>query len=83
MSEISPKTSETEKKRQTGSIRKLKEGYGFIAGDDGENYFFHWSAMELTSKDFRDLSVRERVSYHIISGPAGPRAIMVRVIAEA
>ena len=69
--------------RQTGSIRKLKEGYGFIAGDDGENYFFHWSAMELTSKDFRDLAVRERVSYHIISGPLGPRAIMVRVIAEA
>jgi cold shock protein len=66
--------------RKSGSIRKLKQGYGFIAADDGQNYFFHWTAMEATSKDFRDLVERERVDFIVIESDRGPRAIQVRVI---
>jgi cold shock CspA family protein len=70
--------------RTTGAIRKLKEGYGFIAGDDGRDYFFHWSAMERTGKNFRDLSLQERVEFCIVkfmqSGQEKYRAVQVRVM---
>lgn len=72
---------EPEEVRETGAIRKLKEdGYGFIAGDDGRDYFFHWSAMEMTSKNFRELKVQERVTFLVINGSKGPRAVQVRVL---
>jgi len=70
--------------RLTGAIRKLKEGYGFIAGDDGQDYFFHWSAMERTGKNFRDLAIQERVDFNLIEvdTPEGKRrrAVGVRVV---
>lgn len=65
---------------QRGKVRKLKEGYGFIAGDDGLDYFFHWTSMQQTSKNFRELLVLDRVEFTIIKGDKGPRAIEVRVI---
>lgn len=69
--------------RMTGAVRKLsKDGYGFIAADDGQDYFFHWSACDVSSKDFRALIVRERVSFVLTSSPKGPRAIQVRVISN-
>ena len=49
--------------RLQGSVRKLKSGYGFIAGDDGHDYFFHWSGMRKDSRDFRELEVRDRVDF--------------------
>lgn len=64
----------------TGSIRALKKGFGFIAGDDGQDYFFHWSAMLRTTKNFRELSMQERVEFRIFIGPNGPRAIEVEVL---
>lgn len=66
--------------RIQGSIRKLKGSFGFIAGDDGRDYFFHWSGMEKTSKNFRELEIQDRVSYMIAESPKGPRAIQIRVI---
>jgi cold shock CspA family protein len=70
--------------RITGAVRKLKEGYGFIAGDDGRDYFFHWSAMERTGKNFRDLSIQERVEFYIVKFTKGGedkyRAVQVRVL---
>jgi cold shock CspA family protein len=70
--------------RITGAIRKLKEGYGFIAGDDGKDYFFHWSAMERTGKNFRDLAVQERVEFSIVEVQDAKdtkwRAVQVRVL---
>lgn len=80
-SETSAHTSNT---RITGAIRKLKEGYGFIAGDDGKDYFFHWSAMERTGKNFRELSVQERVEFSIVEvherNETKWRAVQVRVL---
>lgn len=67
-----------------GKVRKLKEGFGFIAGDDGRDYFFHWTAMQRTSKNFRDLEVLDRVEGSIIESDEnlkrGPRLIEIRVI---
>lgn len=72
----------TEAERLEGAVRKLKQdrGFGFIAGDDGIDYFFHWSSMEKTSKDFRELEVQDRVSFLVVVGDKGPRAIQIRVI---
>lgn len=65
-----------------GKVRKLKEGFGFIAGDDGRDYFFHWTAMQQTSTNFRDLKVLDRVEGSVIEGEEhrGPRLIEVRTI---
>jgi cold shock CspA family protein len=49
--------------RTTGSIRKLLSTYGFIAGDDGIDYFLHWSGMDRRSIDFRRLAIQQRVSF--------------------
>jgi len=66
--------------RLTGAIRKLKDSFGFIAGDDGRDYFFHWSTMERTGKNFRELVIQERVSFLLAESDRGPRAVQVRVI---
>jgi cold shock CspA family protein len=65
-----------------GKVRKLKEGFGFIAGDDGRDYFFHWTALQRTTKNFRDLELLDRVEGLIIEGTElrGPRLIEIRVI---
>ena len=63
----------------TGAIRALKGTFGFIAGDDGTDYFFHWSAMHPDGKNFRDLILQERVEFEIFSGERGVRAVSVRV----
>jgi Cold shock proteins len=77
-------TTSSSNSRITGAIRKLKEGYGFIAGDDGKDYFFHWSAMERTGKNFRDLAIQERVEFNVVeihgSSETKWRAVGVRVL---
>lgn len=55
--------------RLQGSVRKLKDGYGFLAGDDGKDYFFHWSGMRKESRDFRQLEVRDRLEFSWCMAP--------------
>jgi len=66
-------------RKENGVVRKLKDGFGFIAGNDGKDYFFHWSAMQKTTKDFRQLEVGDRVEFLCLDAEKGPRAIEVRV----
>lgn len=67
-----------------GSVRKLRQdrGYGFIAGDDGIDYFFHWTGMDRDSvRDFRALEIYDRVEFeYIMQTDKGPRAIKIRVV---
>lgn len=63
-----------------GKIRKLKEGFGFIAGDDGNDYFFHWTALQQTTKAFKDLALLDRIEGIVVRGDKGPRMIEIRVI---
>lgn len=65
----------------TGVVRKLRDGYGFIAGNDGVDYFLHWTAMVEHGPTFRDLKVGNRVLFQIHNAPKGPRAIEVSVAA--
>jgi CspA family cold shock protein len=63
----------------TGSVKKVvsERGFGFIAADDGQEYFFHRSGLD-SSLDFDRLGAGERVSFDIERSDKGPRARQVR-----
>jgi len=60
-----------------GTIKKIvsERGFGFIAGSDGSEYFFHRDCVE----DFDSLRGGESVTFNVESSPKGPRAGQVRV----
>jgi CspA family cold shock protein len=62
----------------TGTIKKVvaDRGFGFIAAEDGKEYFFHRGALQ-PSLDFDRLSGGERVSFEVEASPKGPRATHV------
>ena len=61
----------------TGTIKKIvsERGFGFIAAEDGKEFFFHKSGTE---GDFDSLMGGEKVSFEIETSPKGPRARSVR-----
>jgi len=64
---------------ETGVVRKLKEGFGFIAGNDGQDYFFHYTALQKSQGvEFSDLEIGDRVEFLCLEAPKGPRAIEIR-----
>lgn len=63
----------------TGKIRMFEEkrGFGFIVGEDGKDYFFHFTALKnIKSKDVR---TDMEVTFEAGRGPKGPRAEEVYV----
>jgi cold shock CspA family protein len=67
-----------------GTIARMApaEGFGFIDGDDGHEYFFHRTALNATR--FEDLAPGVAVDFRIGRGEGdrpdeGPRAIFVRL----
>jgi len=62
----------------TGTIKKVvsDRGFGFIAGEDGKEYFFHRGGV-LAPLDFDRLAGGEHVSFEIEQSPKGPRAVQV------
>jgi CspA family cold shock protein len=64
----------------TGKIARVVQdkGFGFISGDDGQDYFFHRSAVQ--DAEFDHLTAGTRVSFEASHGPKGLRAEAVRVV---
>lgn len=64
----------------SGTIKKLvpDRGFGFIAADDGKEYFFHRSGLD-SLISFDNLVGGESVTFEIEPSPKGPRANRVRV----
>lgn len=62
-----------------GTIKKLvgDRGFGFIAAEDGKEYFFHRSGLDGVL-NFDSLAGGERVNFEIEPSPKGPRAFRVR-----
>jgi len=60
-----------------GTVKKIvsDRGFGFIASEDGKEYFFHRSSTE----NFDALQGGERVTFEIEPSVKGPRAGRVRV----
>ena len=59
----------------TGTIKKVvsDRGFGFIAAEDGKEYFFHRDGLT-SSLDFDRLAGGEKVSFEIEANPRGARA---------
>ena len=65
----------------SGKVKEIRDAYGFIAGDDGKDYFMHRSDL-VTPTRFDDLNEGDRVEFEVVvPAPAkGPRASNVRRI---
>jgi CspA family cold shock protein len=63
-----------------GTIKRLvrDKGFGFIAADDGQEYFFHQSACQGTA--FTALREGQAVTFDRGQGPKGPRGENVRTV---
>jgi CspA family cold shock protein len=59
----------------TGTIKKVvsDRGFGFIAAEDGKEYFFHRDGLT-ASIDFDRLAGGEKVQFDVEQGPKGARA---------
>jgi cold shock protein len=64
----------------TGTIKKLvsDRGFGFIAAEDGREYFFHRTGLD-PSVNFDSLAGGERVSFEIEPSQKGPRANRIKL----
>jgi CspA family cold shock protein len=60
-----------------GTIKRLTDrGFGFVAAQDGTEYFFHKSACVETR--FEDLHEGQAVTFEKGQGPKGPRAESIK-----
>ena len=55
-----------------------KKGFGFIERENGEDVFFHFSAIQTTG--FKTLEAGDRVTFDIEQGDRGPKATNVTKI---
>ena len=56
-----------------------KKGYGFIKGEDGKDYFVHFSYID-SDDNYKKLYEGDEVSFDKEDGPRGPSAINVKNI---
>lgn len=63
-----------------GTIKRMvrDKGFGFVAADDGTEYFFHQSAC--VDARFDELREGQAVTFQKGQGPKGPRAESVRPV---
>jgi CxxC-x17-CxxC domain-containing protein len=63
--------------RMQGAVKWFNDGkgFGFIAADNGDDVFVHFSAIK--SDGFRSLQEGERVEFDVVSGPKGKQAANV------
>jgi CspA family cold shock protein len=63
----------------TGTVKRVisDRGFGFIAGEDGKEYFFHRDGLN-PSLDFDRLVGGENVTFETERGPKGDRAVRVQ-----
>jgi CspA family cold shock protein len=55
-----------------------EKGYGFIAVDDGQDLFVHYTAIDM--EGYRSLEDGQRVEFEVGQGPKGPQAEQVRIV---
>ena len=52
-----------------------EKGYGFITGEDGQDVFVHFSAIQ--AEGFKSLDEGQEVSFDVQDGARGPQAANV------
>lgn len=56
------------------------KGYGFIAPEDGEDLFVHFSEIQI--EGYRTLKNGQKVSFEVSKGDKGAHALKVLPVAE-
>lgn len=66
----------------TGKVKwfNAAKGYGFITGDDGQEVFVHFSAIQVDG--YKTLNEGQAVEYEVNDGEKGPQAYDVRKIEQ-
>lgn len=54
-----------------------KKGFGFLAQEDGDDVFVHYSSIE--GAGFKSLAEGQSVEFDVQEGPRGSQAVNVRV----
>ena len=52
-----------------------EKGYGFITGEDGNDIFVHFSAIQ--GEGFKSLEEGQAVEFEVVNGAKGPQATNV------
>lgn len=53
------------------------KGFGFITGEDGKDYFIHFSGI--AGDGFKSLEEGQNVNFNVTDGQKGPMAVDVTV----
>ena len=63
-----------------GTVKWFNEskGFGFLARDDGDDVFVHYSSIQ--SSGFKSLNEGQSVEFEVQDGPKGPQAVNVTVV---
>lgn len=56
----------------TGTVKKLLNGFGFISREGSDDLFFH--SADLVDVSFDSLQEGDQVQFEVGSGPKGPKA---------
>ena len=66
----------------TGKVKWFNpaKGYGFITGDDSNEVFVHYSAIN--AEGYKTLENGQAVTYDVIEGDKGPQAMNVTAVRE-
>lgn len=62
-----------------GTVARMKHDkrFGFISDGTTDDYFFHESCLQRSSKPFEDIREGDSVEFTPVEGPKGHRAIEV------
>lgn len=65
---------------ETGTVKWFNrtKGYGFIAREDGDDVFVHFSAIQ--GDGFKTLDEGDKVEFEITDGPKGLQAANVKKV---
>jgi len=63
---------------ETGTVKWFsnEKGYGFIARENGDDVFVHFSAISM--EGYKSLTEGQRVQFEVVQGPKGAQAANVQ-----